>query len=65
LGGNEGDKKMKHRSSAFLKPEVVKRIDKVYHKLHEQGFSVTKSEMQETWIEDGLETIEEDLKKEE
>jgi len=56
---------MKHRSSAFLKPEVVKRIDKVYHKLHEQGFSVTKSEMQETWIEDGLETIEEDLKKEE
>lgn len=56
---------MKVRSSAFIEKKVADRIDKVYHKLHEQGLKVTKSDMQESWIEDGLEMVEDELKREE
>lgn len=55
---------MKIRSSAFIEKSVADRIDKVYHQLHEQGFKVTKSDMVASWIEDGLELVEEELKKE-
>lgn len=55
---------MKKRGSVFIEEGILDRIDQVYYKLKTQGLKITKSDMQESWIEDGLELVEEELKKE-